>query len=89
MSPVYDEDEGVAVVSAAIADLTSTAATPGAGVVDVGAAFDQPTLNANFDALADADASLLATVDANFAAVDAKINAILAALRAANILALD
>jgi hypothetical protein len=86
---VYDEDEGAAVVAAAIADITSTPAVAGAGVVDVGAAFSQETLNANFAALDATDDALVASVNAALTAYDAKLNAILAALRSANILALD
>ena len=58
----FDEDKNTAVPAAAIADIDSA---------DVGAAFNQTTLNAAF------------------AAVDTKLNEVLAALRAANIIALD
>lgn len=69
--PVYDEDKLTQVGNAAIADLVVSVGTSDGTVADVGAAFNQTTLNNNFRDVAD------------------KLNAVLAALRVANIIALD
>lgn len=69
--PVFDEDEFRMVPSGAIADLAHTVGTADGTVADVGAAFNQGTLNDNFRELS------------------TKVNAILAALREANIIAQD
>lgn len=44
----FDASKNKAVVAAANADTTITVGTPAAALVDVGATFDQTTLNNNF-----------------------------------------
>ena len=67
----FDEDKGGWATAAAIADLTHSVGTADGTIADVGAAFNQATLNDNLKELS------------------TKVNAILAALREANIIALD
>jgi uncharacterized tellurite resistance protein B-like protein len=69
--PTFDEDDQMWVPAAAVADLVATVGTADGTLVDVGATFNQGTLNDNFREC------------------QTKLNAILAALRAANIVAED
>jgi uncharacterized tellurite resistance protein B-like protein len=71
MPVTYDEDKGAQAMSAAVADLVVSVGTADGTVADVGAAFNQTTLNNNFRDVSD------------------KLNAVLAALRNANIIAAD
>lgn len=71
MPQTFDEDDQLFTPAAGTADLTMTVGTADGTVADVGASFNQGTLNDNFREMG------------------TKINAILAALRAANIIAED
>ncbi|MFI8237593.1 hypothetical protein ACIF83_10130 [Streptomyces sp. NPDC085866] len=71
MALTYDEDKFQWAQNAAVADLTHTVGTADGTVDDVGASFNQTTLNNNFKELsAKVNAILLALRDSSVLALD-------------------